>query len=223
MVNYYIKRIVIATIVLFVFSLNLNAQKTFGIKGGINFSDFYDHSESETVSGLSVGLFNDIQVYDELFFSVGLLYSEEGSNFRGIGQYGTLNSYSVYVEVHRGYVEFPVNLGYKIKLNDDVSCKPYLGFIYTIVYWTEFSKTTQHKDLGPPDPDTEYDFVATNKNMPTNQKGGFSLGLELEYKNAVVFDLRYSRFFDPIETASTLAGIDYRVHLLNFSFGVYIF
>ena len=223
MVNYYIKWIVISALVLFVFSSNIKAQKTFGIKGGINLSDFYDHSNSEKISGVSIGIFNDLQVYDELFLFVGLLYSEEGSNFKGIGQYGSLNSYYVYVEVRRGYIEFPVNLGYKIKLNNDVSFKPYLGFIYTIVYWTEFSKTTQQEDLGPPDPDTEYDFVATNKNMPTNKKGGFSLGLELEFKNAVMFDLRYSRFFDPIETASTLAGIDYRVHLLNFSFGVYIF
>ena len=102
-----------------------NAQTSWGIKGGANFANM-----SITAAGMSVsqesntqfhiGIVQDIDLKNNVYFNTGLLYSVKGFKFQGATE-------------NINYLVVPLNLGYKFPLGQTKSklllqAGPYLAY-----------------------------------------------------------------------------------------------
>ena len=213
-----IRRLLLVFIFSAFFSLNLSAQKTFGIKGGVNFSDFYDHPESEFITGLEVGIFNDFFIGKSFILSLGLNYSEEGAKVNNIVVYSGDSYHKGDLKAKRSYFEIPLYIGYKIMLSSSFDMKPNIGLNYTIGYFTDNSEFSNLNIIN----EDEYDLIYYSDDPSTEQKLGMLLGSEFIYNNSIILDLNYNVFFDPVMGISDLTGLDYRTHYINISIGLFI-
>jgi len=82
--------------------------KTFGIKGGANFSNIIKTNDrnfdTEFKPGLNAGLFVDIPVVKGLAFSPELMFSQKGYKTTGTSLLGVANEYSV----TSNFIEIPI-------------------------------------------------------------------------------------------------------------------
>ncbi len=82
--------------------------QTFGIKGGVNFSNIIKTNDrnfdTEFKPGLNAGLFVDIPVVKGLAFSPELMFSQKGYKTTGTSLLGTANEYSVTTN----FIEIPI-------------------------------------------------------------------------------------------------------------------
>lgn len=85
---------------------------SYGIKGGLNFSNFRDGSLSgfqfETATNYHFGLFTELKVLSNLYLQPELLYSTVGAQFNRVG---------FDVKNQLGYISIPVLA--KVYVNDD--------------------------------------------------------------------------------------------------------
>ncbi len=88
---------------------SVQAQVSFGIRGGVNFSNINgkdasdDKLENKLIPGFNAGVNVEIPVADEFFVQPGLLFSTKGTKWDGSGN----------VKTTLGYLELPVNFLYK--------------------------------------------------------------------------------------------------------------
>lgn len=88
---------------------SVQAQVSFGIRGGVNFSNINgkdaadDKLENKLIPGFNAGVNVEIPVADEFFVQPGLLFSTKGTKWDGSGN----------VKTTLGYIELPVNFLYK--------------------------------------------------------------------------------------------------------------
>jgi hypothetical protein len=82
--------------------------QTFGIKGGVNFSNIIKTNdrnfETQFKPGLNAGLFVDIPVVEGLAFSPELMFSQKGYKTTGTSLLGVSNEYSVTTN----FIEIPI-------------------------------------------------------------------------------------------------------------------
>jgi hypothetical protein len=82
--------------------------QTFGIKGGINFSNIIKTNDrnfdTEFKPGLNAGVFVDIPVIEGLAFSPELMFSQKGYKTTGTSLLGVANEYSVTTN----FIEIPI-------------------------------------------------------------------------------------------------------------------
>ncbi|MDO8994173.1 MAG: porin family protein [Daejeonella sp.] len=82
--------------------------QTFGIKGGVNFSNIINTNDrnfnTEFKPGLNAGLFVDIPVVEGLAFSPELMFSQKGYKTTGTSLLGVANEYSV----TSNFIEIPI-------------------------------------------------------------------------------------------------------------------
>lgn len=82
--------------------------QTFGIKGGVNFSNIIKTNDrnfdTQFKPGLNAGLFVDIPVVDGLSFSPELMFSQKGYKTTGSSLLGVANEYSVTTN----FIEIPI-------------------------------------------------------------------------------------------------------------------
>ncbi|MDP2415080.1 porin family protein [Daejeonella sp.] len=82
--------------------------QTFGIKGGVNFSNIIKTNDrnfnTEFKPGLNAGLFVDIPVVEGLAFSPELMFSQKGYKTTGTSLLGVANEYSV----TSNFIEIPI-------------------------------------------------------------------------------------------------------------------
>jgi hypothetical protein len=82
--------------------------QTFGIKGGVNFSNIIKTNDrnfsTEFKPGLNAGVFVDIPVVERLAFSPELMFSQKGYKTTGTSLLGVANEYSVTTN----FIEIPI-------------------------------------------------------------------------------------------------------------------
>lgn len=107
------------TMVLCVVSITTFGQLKFGIEAGYNISQFSEKGSNQqfydlsTINGFNIGLVAEEKLKKHFFVQTGLSFTEKGSE-KITTQFAT-NGASTTIKLN--YLQLPVNLVYKVKLN----------------------------------------------------------------------------------------------------------
>ncbi|WP_036930179.1 porin family protein [Prevotella sp. 10(H)] len=107
-------------LILLMLSANLSAQDkplTFGVKAGVNLSNFTGKGAKGTDSrvGFNAGVTLDYQFTQELYLLTGLEFTMKGSQFELLSIEG---EYSGKLKENPMYLQIPIHLGYKLAVTD---------------------------------------------------------------------------------------------------------
>jgi len=165
------KKITLFAIVVFLLTLNTNAQDgvkpqpemgkaSFGIYGGINFQNINgkdaagDKLTNSLVTKFHIGVNEELPIAPEFYFQIGIQFMGKGT--KGNVQYiDDAGSHTINRQVNLNYLEMPLNLVYKPILGKGhliLGFGPYFG--YAATGRTEFTG-----DFAPED--TDIQFVKT--------------------------------------------------------------
>ncbi|CAM2906394.1 porin family protein [Flavobacterium frigoris] len=114
----------VAAVLAFAFS---NAQTTkFGIKGGLNVSNFSgDVEDNSALVGFNVGGFVEIKVSDKFAVQPELLFSTQGAK----NEFTEPGGYKVDSKLTLGYINVPVMLKYYAAEKFSLEAGPQIGFL----------------------------------------------------------------------------------------------
>ena len=191
------KRILLLTGILFCINLNAQSSKreegiTFGIKGGLNVSDFLGDIKNNTFrTSVHLGVFSEIMISDNFSLQPELLYSGQGYSGRVLPGF----SRSKY-----DYINFPVLAKIYIAKKISIEAGPQIGFLVSAK-----EKTSDDK-INIPNQKT-VDF-------------GLNLGLAYDLKNGVFFQTRYNLGLSNINSGSNVNAFKYTNSVIQVSVGI---
>ena len=124
------KKINLTLIVAIMTVVNVNAQTTFGVKAGANFSSLlYSFPLGENIyekgrTSLHFGAVAEIQISDKFSFQPELLFSSQGSRNRtSIGEWGEKHVYKLH------YLTVPLMAKYYVVEGFSLEVGPQIGFL----------------------------------------------------------------------------------------------
>jgi hypothetical protein len=174
------KNLILASLALSFFTFtSVQAQENltkFGIKGGVNFSNFYTDNvdDNNVLTGLNVGLFAKLPIGDNIAFQPEISYTGKGAEL--VYNNALVNGTA---QFKLNYIEVPVLLVVNVTKNFNVHAGPYLAYMVS-------GKTTNKSDSGSYNFEDNIDVNDFNR-VDAGLSGG--LGLDLE---PVSFGVRYN-------------------------------
>ena len=130
--------------------LSINAQK-FGVKAGVNFTNFDNNDEVSwnSKTGVNVGIFVEFGLSDKFYLQPELLYSTQGAKFDEFGN-------ELKAEIN--YINFPLMLKFKAAENFYLEAGPQIGFLTTAkTKYTEDGET-EVDDIKDETKSTDFDL-----------------------------------------------------------------
>ena len=191
------KRILLLTGILFCINLNAQSSKreegiTFGIKGGLNVSDFSGDIKNNTFrTSVHLGVFSEIMISDNFSLQPELLYSGQGYSGRVLPGF----SRSKY-----DYINFPVLAKIYIAKKISIEAGPQIGFLVSAKEKTSDDKIT----------------IPNQKTVDF----GLNLGLAYDLKNGVFFQTRYNLGLSNINSGSNVNAFKYTNSVIQVSVGI---
>jgi hypothetical protein len=118
-------------------------KTTFGIKGGLNFSNLYVNSiQAENIkTSCNAGFFAKIPVAEKIFFQPEILYTSKGTK---VDYHNTTDGSGTY-RFNFHYVELPLLMTIQVKSYLSLSAGGYVGFL-TSAYVTKMNDDCTVKD-----------------------------------------------------------------------------
>ena len=156
------KKIVFTIILAFIGIAHLSAQKSFGIKAGLNVASINGDNTEDFSSRTSFtgGLFAEFPTSEKIAFQLELLYSEQGAKYSVLESDETLKL---------NYLNIPLMFKYYATEGFSIQAGPQIGFL-----------------LSAKVDDTNV------KDFMTNVDFGLNFGLGYKLKNGLSFDARYN-------------------------------
>ena len=191
------KRILLLTGILIWINLNAQSSKreegiTFGIKGGLNVSDFLGDIKNNTFrTSVHLGVFSEIMISDNFSLQPELLYSGQGYSGRVLPGF----SRSKY-----DYINFPVLAKIYIAKKISIEAGPQIGFLVSAKEKTSDDKIT----------------IPNQKTVDF----GLNLGLAYDLKNGVFFQTRYNLGLSNINSGSNVNAFKYTNSVIQLSVGI---
>lgn len=175
--------------------VNDGTTAQFGVKGGVNFSNFYveDVDDNNVLTSFNAGLFATIPLNDFLAFQPELLYSRKGSE---LVYDNAIASGSAKFKLN--YIELPVLLKINVAKNFSVHAGPYVAYLID-------AQVSNETDSGSFDFEDNYDNDDFNK-----FDVGLSAGVGLDFDNLGI-GVRYNYGLSTIGKERTVAGQTYTI------------
>jgi hypothetical protein len=175
--------------------VNDGTTAQFGVKGGVNFSNFYveDVDDNNVLTSFNAGLFATIPLNDFLAFQPELLYSRKGSE---LVYDNAIASGSAKFKLN--YIELPVLLKINVAKNLSVHAGPYVAYLID-------AQVSNETDSGSFDFEDNYDNDDFNK-----FDVGLSAGVGLDFDNLGI-GVRYNYGLSTIGKERTVAGQTYTI------------
>ncbi len=174
------KKLIFASLALsFMAFTTVQAQEDatkFGIKGGVNFSNFYTDNvdDNNVLTGFNVGLFAKMPVSENISFQTEISYTGKGAEL--IYNYAIVKGTA---QFKLNYIEVPLLLVVNLTQNLNIHAGPYAAYLIS-------SKTTNKSDSGSYNFEDNVNVDDFNR-FDAGLAGG--VGLDLE---SVSFGVRYN-------------------------------
>jgi len=106
-------------LLLVLFVINLNAQNSWTIKGGLSHSNFRDENESNSINSFSIGISKNIPISDNFSISAELFVTTQGGILKNkLVYFGEFFADSVFyafdIKAVATYLEIPLLLNYSV-------------------------------------------------------------------------------------------------------------
>ncbi len=170
------KKLILSAIALMAFTF-ANAQETrFGVKGGLNLSNFTGAS-TDLRASFHVGGFAEIKVIERLAIQPELLYSSQGARYHVDGSSDSGRAYKL------DYINIPVLAKFYVTKEFTVEAGPQIGFLV--------SAKNEDRDIKDAFKGTDFGF---NFGAGYNFTDNFSVGLRYTVGVSGLFDRDYNDF-----------------------------
>lgn len=153
-------KLILPALALTILGITANAQTTFGVRAGVNFSNINgkdasdDNLENRITTGFHVGANAEIPVAEDFYVQPGLLFSLKGAK--------NDKDASSDVTTRLGYIELPINFLYKPVLGTGrllLGVGPYLAYGVTGKIKPEDGDDIDVKFKKAPDNPLEWDAI----------------------------------------------------------------
>lgn len=223
-----VKRHLIASCIalLSILSFQLNGQISYGVKAGVNIASVKTNGfidgllplDVKPITGLSVGVFADIPIGNNLSFMPELIYNTKGFKFNESLNVGEVIIVPIDIGatamIKAAYVDIPLLVKYKFKNEGGIS--PYLFAGPSINYLTEARVKLKANIIA--------DITLLNEKLPLGDFNRFAMagvvggGIELPVKSGkIILDARYAHDFSKAIRAPI---IDVGVQNKGFAFNI---
>lgn len=185
-----------------------NAQKAkFGLKGGMNISNWAGDTEGIDVKskiGFNVGGFVEIKLSDKLAIQPELLYSSQGMKVDDFEAEIEDEIYTADVKFNLAYINIPVMFKYYVTEKFNVEAGPQIGFL------TSAKTMTKVEGYGSDEEDMKENFESVDF--------GFNFGAGYDFTEHFFAGARYNLGLSNI--AKTESGDDTKISNSVFSLSV---
>ncbi|WP_264534891.1 porin family protein [Flavobacterium sp. N1736] len=200
------KRIILSAIAIMAFGFT-NAQETkFGLKGGLNISNFSGDTEGidfKSRIGFNIGAFVEIKLSDKFAIQPEVLYSTQGATADDFADFETGITGDVAFKLN--YINIPVMFKYYVAEKFNIEAGPQIGFLTSAKTTTTLNGYSGEHDMDVKDSFESVDF-------------GLNLGAAYDFTEHFSAGLRYN--LGLANTAKTEPGDDSKVHNGVFSVNV---
>lgn len=177
------KKLILSAIAIMAFAFS-NAQETrFGVKGGLNLTNFSGDVDTNVKAGFHVGGFAEIKVIERLAIQPELLFSTQGARYNMQGG-NSSGSYKL------NYINVPVLAKFYVTKQFTVEAGPQIGFLV--------SAKNQDRDIKDAYRSADYGF---NFGAGYNFTDNLSVGLRYTVGLAGVVDRDYDDATDYYNSA----------------------
>lgn len=122
------KKIVSVLLLTFICTFGAKAQLSWGVRAGMNISDFTSNSEGYSKNGVTVGVVGSYTYPAQWRLQTGLSFSMKGVN--GMNGFALGENLNDYLSVNLYYLELPITIGYKLPLCDHIFLIPEAGVFF---------------------------------------------------------------------------------------------
>ena len=162
----------------------------FGVVAGMNVSNITD-MEYDSRIGFHVGVKAEYNLSENLYGNAGVIFSQKGNKYSKGGKEETNNP---------GYIEVPINFGYRYKISDGVSVfgetGPYLAFGICGKHKEEYDGD-EYDDYEYDDYETKADFFDNDEASKFDFGWGVKVGVEAsKFQIAVGYEYGITKVFD---------------------------
>lgn len=154
------------------------AQGHFGVKGGASLTNLHAEGEKgDALIGYQAGIVYYSNSEIPLYFQTGLLYNTKGTK---------VSLFSEDIKTVFGFLEVPLNIGYKIPVGESFAISPFIGA------FAGYALTGKGKFAGESINLFDKDLLEEGETLPKRFDFGGNVGLGLHLGERVIVTGQYS-------------------------------
>ncbi|PWB25628.1 porin family protein [Flavobacterium sp. HTF] len=203
------KKSILVLAAILVFGLSNAQEAKFGLKGGLNVSNFTGDTEGADLKsriGFNVGAFVAIKFSEKFTLQPEVLYSAQGANFENVGaEVDGMGFYTGDIKFKLAYINIPVMFKYYVAEKFNIEAGPQIGFLTTAKTATKLDGFSQTVEQDIKDSFETIDF-------------GLNFGAGYDFTEHFSAGARYNLGLSNI--AKTESGDDTKLHNSVFSLSI---
>jgi len=176
------KKIILSSLLVLAFGFTYAQKAEFGIKGGINSSNFSGDTEGVDFKprvGFNVGAFAAIKLSEKITLQPEILFSTQGAKAENVTADVNGVNYTADIEFNLSYINVPVMFKYYVADKFNLEAGPQIGFLTSAETSTKVDGFNQTVDQDAKDYFESVDF-------------GFNLGAGYDFTNKISAGIRYN-------------------------------
>ena len=176
------KKIILSTLLVLAFGFTYAQKAEFGIKGGLNSSNFSGDTEGmdfKSRIGFNVGAFAAIELSEKITLQPEILFSTQGAKAENVSADVNGVNYTADINFNLSYINIPVMFKYYVADKFNFEAGPQIGFLTSAETSTKLEGFSQTVDQDAKDYFESVDF-------------GFNLGAGYDFTKNVSAGIRYN-------------------------------
>jgi hypothetical protein len=176
------KKIILSSLLVLAFGFTYAQKAEFGIKGGVNSSNFSGDTEGidfKPSVGFNVGAFAAIKLSEKITLQPEILFSTQGAKAENVTADVNGVNYTADIEFNLSYINVPVMFKYYVADKFNLEAGPQIGFLTSAETSTKVDGFNQTVDQDAKDYFESVDF-------------GFNLGAGYDFTNKISAGIRYN-------------------------------
>ena len=176
------KKIILSILSVLAFGFTYAQQAEFGIKGGLNSSDFSGDTEGMDFKprvGFNIGAFAAIKLSEKVTLQPEILYSTQGAKAENVNADVNGVNYTADIDFNLSYITVPVMFKYYVADKFNLEAGPQIGFLTSAETSTKVDGFNQTVDQDAKDYFESVDF-------------GFNVGAGYDFTDKIFAGIRYN-------------------------------
>lgn len=176
------KKIILSTLLVLAFGFTYAQKAEFGIKGGLNSSNFSGDTEGmdfKSRIGFNVGAFAAIELSEKITLQPEILFSTQGAKVENVTADVNGENYTADINFNLSYINIPVMFKYYVADKFNFEAGPQIGFLTSAETSTKLDGYSQTVDQDAKDYFESVDF-------------GFNLGAGYDFTKNISAGIRYN-------------------------------
>lgn len=176
------KKIILSSLLLLAFGFTYAQKAEFGIKGGLNSSNFSGDTEGMDFKprvGFNIGAFATIKLSEKVTLQPEILYSTQGAKAENVTADVNGVNYTADIDFNLSYINVPVMFKYYVADKFNLEAGPQIGFLTSAETSTKVDGFNQTVDQDAKDFFESVDF-------------GFNVGAGYDFTDKIFAGIRYN-------------------------------